>query len=105
MGTIYAVTQDQGGSADVTTYEGAQVRLRPVLIGLYGAAPTLVGRNQLAILLAWLHRRAGEVDRHPGLRVVGCSAGDDLPPTFDADTQTHYAYIRYFIRYQQGATP
>ncbi|GAA5514771.1 hypothetical protein Dcar01_03532 [Deinococcus carri] len=105
VGTIYAVTQDQGGSADVTTHGGAQVRIRPVLISLYGAAPTAAGKHQLSILLAWLHRRAREVDRYPGLRVVECTSGDDLPPTFDPATQTHYAHVRFFIRYQQGVTP
>ncbi|WP_104992721.1 hypothetical protein [Deinococcus sp. NW-56] len=104
MGTIYAVTQDQQGSADVTTTTG-QVRLRPILVGLYGAAPTLAGRNQLAILLAWLHHRAREVDRHPGLQVVDCTSADDLPPTLDSQTRQHYAHIRFYLRYQQGVRP
>lgn len=102
VGTYYAVVQPQESTVDVLT-NSASIRILPVLIGLYGAPPTVAGRQQLDILLAWLHKRAREVDRHPGLRVIECLSADDQRPVLDLDTRTtHYAYIRYLIRYQQG---
>lgn len=101
IGTIYAHVQAQNSTTDVLTAQ-AQIRVRPVLISLYGAAPTAAGKRQLDILLAHLHQRAREVNRHPSLRVIECLSADDQAPQYDPETEQHYAHIRYLIRYQQG---
>lgn len=102
IGTIYAHVQAQNGTTDIRTTTGS-VRILPVLISLYGAAPTAAGKRQLEILLAWLHNRAKQVNRYPGLRVVECRSADDQQPEYHPETDQHYAHIRYLIRYQQGA--
>lgn len=101
VGAIYAVVQEQSGSVDVDTKD-AQIRVRPVLISLYGAAPTAAGKRQMEVLLAWLHKRASDVDRHPGIRVIECRSADDSPVQHDQPTGTHFCHIRYLIRYKQG---
>ncbi len=101
-GTIYAVTSDTGDSL-VSQLHGAQERQRLVLVMLYGAAPTTAGKTQLDLLLAHLKRRAGEVDRHPTLKLRrgGASPADGMPTRFDAVTRTHYAGQRFALSYLQ----
>lgn len=101
-GTVYAVTSDTGDTL-VRQLHGAQERQRLVLVMLYGAAPTAAGKGQLDLLLAHLKRRAGEIDRHPTLKLRrgGASPADGMPTRFDAATRTHYAGQRFALTYVQ----
>ncbi|MFW8627629.1 hypothetical protein [Deinococcus sp. ME38] len=102
-GTVYAVTSDTGDTL-VRQGHGFQERQRLVLVMLYGAAPTTAGKGQLDILLAHLKRRAGEIDRHPTLKLRrgGASPADGMPTRFDAATRTHYAGQRFALTYLQS---
>lgn len=102
VGRIYAVTSDTGDTLVRQLY-GAQERQRLVLVMLYGAAPTTAGKTQLDLLLAHLKRRAGEIDRHPTLKLRrgGASPADGMPTRFDPATRTHYAGQRFALTYVQ----
>ncbi|MBZ9752726.1 hypothetical protein K7W42_17940 [Deinococcus sp. HMF7604] len=98
-GTIYAVTSETEGAP--VQGHGFQERQRLVLVMLYGAAPNAAGKRTLDLLLAHLKARAGEVDRHPTLRLRhgGASPADTMPTRFDRDTRTHYAGQRFALTY------